>query len=237
MLNSGQLYAILPTFLHIETSNKVCSVSVSENGKITALRENNEGNLHASLLTPFIESVLAEANHTPYSIDAVCLSAGPGSYTGLRIGASAAKALCFAAGKPLIAISTLQAMVVGYLAQNPAVEANVLFCPMLDARRMEVYAALYNPQLQELLAPRPWIVPEEDFLSAHLAEYIVICLGNGAGKCKDFLTHKNIKIETGDYLSSLNLLPLAEKLYETQVFENIAYFEPLYLKTTPLNQN
>jgi tRNA threonylcarbamoyladenosine biosynthesis protein TsaB len=211
-------------------------VCISVNGEVVALRENNDGNQHASLLTPFIEAVLTEAGIKAQQLDAVCLSSGPGSYTGLRIGASAAKAICYATGKPLIAIGSLEAMVAGYIALHGIPSADTIFCPMIDARRMEVYAALYDSQLTELKPPTPWILTEETIIAEFLEKHKVICLGNGALKGTEILQSSQVAIDGNAYLSALNLVSIADKKYTQQQFENIAYFEPIYLKTTPVKQ-
>jgi tRNA threonylcarbamoyladenosine biosynthesis protein TsaB len=226
----------MPIILSIETSNNNCSVCISINGEIAALRENNEGNLHASLLTPFIEAVLTEAGIKAQQLDAVCLSSGPGSYTGLRIGASAAKAICYATGKPLIAVSTLMAMVAGYIAVHDKPNANAIFCPMIDARRMEVYAALYNSQLTELKPAAPWILTEENFIAEYLEKHNIVCLGHGALKGTELLLTDRVTIDGNAHLSALNLVNIAEEKFKIRAFEEIAYFEPIYLKTTPIKQ-
>lgn len=201
-----------------------------------ALRENNEGNQHAALLTPYIEAVLSEVGIKPQQLDAVCLSSGPGSYTGLRIGASAAKAICYATGKPLIAVGTLKAMVTGYITRHGAPSADTIFCPMIDARRMEVYAALYNSQLTELKPPAPWILTEENFFKTHLEKHKIICLGNGALKGAEILQSANVSFDGNDYLSATYLVNIAEQKFASQQFEHTAYFEPIYLKSTPIKQ-
>lgn len=207
---------------------------ISVNGEVIAQRENNEGNQHASLLTPFIEAVLAEAELTAKQLDALCISSGPGSYTGLRIGASAAKAICYATGKPLIAVGTLQAMVAGYITAHGMPDANTLFCPMIDARRMEVYAALYDAQLNELKAPEPWILTECGFFDEYLQEKKIICLGNGALKATDILKHTQVIIDKETYLTALNLVEIATHKFNNNQYEELAYFEPVYLKSTPI---
>lgn len=234
--------------LHIETSNTVCSVCISHNGEIIALRENTEGNLHASLLTPFIEQVMAKASISYNQLDALSLSMGPGSYTGLRIGASAVKAICYTTGKPLIGITTLQAMAAGFIKQHGEPAAGTLLCPMIDARRLEVYTALYNTELDELLPPQPWVVlpqspspkpeePQEDFFGSHVHSPKIVCLGNGAAKLQPHLKQENLVFDGNSYLSSLNLISLAQKKYELSQFIDVVYFEPYYLKTTPIPQS
>jgi len=238
----------LSVLLHIETSNTVCSVCLSKNGEAIALRENTEGNLHASLLTPFIEQVMAEAAISYNQLDALSLSLGPGSYTGLRIGASAAKAICYATGKPLIAITTLQAMAAGYIKQHGAPEAGTLPSARNVARRLEVYTALYNTHLEELLPPQPWIVlpqdhtplpeaPQEDFFGAHINSPKIVCFGNGALKLGPHLKQENLVFDGNNYISSLNLVSIALRKFELGDFTDVAYFEPYYLKTTPVPQS
>lgn len=222
----------MPTILHLETSNTVCSVCISRDREVLALRENTEGNQHASLLTPFIEQVMAEASLTYSQLDALCLSMGPGSYTGLRIGASAAKAICYASGKPLIGVSTLQAMVAGYISKHGEQDNGTVFCPMIDARRLEVYAALYNSRLENLKEPKPWIINEEDFLTGYERVPQVICFGNGAAKAAPILNYGNLKFDGSTYISALNLIDLAHKGFDLGQFIDIAYFDPYYLKTT-----
>ncbi len=224
----------MANILYIETSNTLCSVGITINGEMAALKENNEGNQHASLLTPFIEQVLKDANITMQQLDAVSLSAGPGSYTGLRIGASAAKAICYAASKPLITVNTLMAMVAGYIKEHGAPEGNTIFCPMIDARRMEVYAALYDANLKQLKETQPWILTEGGFFTEYLETHKAICLGNGASKATEILAHPNVTVETGDYLGVNNLIDISANKFELSQFDDAAYFEPIYLKTTPI---
>ncbi len=224
----------MANILYIETSNSLCSVGITINGKVAALQENNDGNQHATLLTPFIEAALKHAGITMQQLDAVSLSAGPGSYTGLRIGASAAKAICYATGKPLIAVNTLKAMVAGYIKQHGAPKPNTIFCPMIDARRMEVYAALYDENLNELKETQPWILTDGGFFTEYLETHNVICLGNGAGKAAEILAHHSVAVETGIYLGANNLIDISVKKFEIGEFDNAAYFEPIYLKTTPI---
>lgn len=226
----------MSTILYIETSNTLCSVCIAKGNEVIALQENNEGNQHASLLTPFIEQVLKDAGITMQQLDAVSLSAGPGSYTGLRIGASAAKAICFAAGKPLITVNTLQSMVVGYIKAHGAPQANTIFCPMIDARRMEVYAALYDTKLEEIKATQPWILTDEHFFDEYLDTHNVICLGNGAQKATEILSHTNVEIADSDYLGAKNLIDISVQKFNLGQFDDIVYFEPIYLKTTPIKK-
>lgn len=223
----------LPTFLLIETSATVCSVCVSRDGEVVALKENTEGNQHANLLTVFIKEVLAEAGMGYKQLDAVVLSTGPGSYTGLRIGASAAKAICYTGNIPLIGISTLQAMVAGYITQHGTQE-NTLYCPMVDARRMEVYAGIYNHKLENLLAPRPWILTEENLLQPYTDTQQIVCFGSGAPKAEPLFAEKTVTV-SGDFLARAEyMIQLATICFNLKQFQDIAYFEPAYLKSSVL---
>lgn len=224
----------MSTILYIETSNTLCSVCIAIGTEVIALQENDEGNQHASLLTPFIEQVLKDAGVTMQQIDAVSLSAGPGSYTGLRIGASAAKAICYAAGKPLITVNTLQSMVAGYIKVHGQPTIDTIFCPMIDARRMEVYAALYNTKLEEIKATRPWIVTEGPFFEEYIDKYKVICLGNGVAKSAEMLSQPNVERAIENYLGAQNLIDISVQKFELRQFDDAVYFEPIYLKTTPI---
>jgi tRNA threonylcarbamoyladenosine biosynthesis protein TsaB len=214
--------------LHIETSTNVCSIALSENGTCLFSKSNADGMNHAALLSVFIAEAMELLKTTSKKLDAVAVSSGPGSYTGLRIGASTAKGLCFGLDIPLIAVSTLKVLTTQALSAVDRTE-NVLFCPMIDARRMEVYAAFYNAkgEIQREIAA--------DIISAGsyaeiLDKHVVYFFGNGAEKCKTTLTHPNARFI--EYLVPLaeNMIPLAEKAYTEKHFEDVAYFEPFYLK-------
>jgi tRNA threonylcarbamoyladenosine biosynthesis protein TsaB len=133
-------------------------------------------------------------------------------------------------------VGTLQAMVAGYISEHGAPSADTIFCPMIDARRMEVYAALYDSQLTELKPPTPWILTEENIIAGFLGKHKVICFGNGALKGTEILQSSQVAIDVNTYLNALNLVSIADKKYTQQEFEAIAYFEPIYLKTTPVKQ-
>jgi len=224
--------------LSIETSTGVCSVAYSENGKVIASKELYEANSHASNLTVLIEK-LFELENTPAlsEIDALAVSSGPGSYTGLRIGVSTAKGICYALNKPLIAIDSMH--ILTYPLANKKwdnSELPVLFCPLMDARRMEVYTAIFDSQLTLKEAISAKIV-EEDTFDCWLNAHKVIFFGNGADKCKATITHKNATFIDDCHPIAANLAPMAEKYFKNNTFENVAYFEPFYLKdfvaTTP----
>ncbi|QTE21629.1 tRNA (adenosine(37)-N6)-threonylcarbamoyltransferase complex dimerization subunit type 1 TsaB [Polaribacter cellanae] len=210
--------------LNIETATKNCSVSIAKNGKILAIKELNNGNYsHAEVLHPFIVEVLKEANIKTTAIDAVAVSKGPGSYTGLRIGVSAAKGLCFAFNKPLISIDTLNS-----LAHSISVD-NGTIIPMLDARRMEVYAAVYDNNYQQKREIKAEIIDENSF-SDFLNTDKVYFLGDGAAKCKEIITHKNAVFIEDKFPSAKEMAMLSYNKYKKNDIEDVAYFEPFYLK-------
>ncbi len=218
--------------LNIETATRVCSVALSRDGSILTSKESNEQYSHSELITVFIQEVMKESEAKLEDINAVAISKGPGSYTGLRIGVSTAKGLCFALDKPLISIGTLQSMAYG-MSKNPEIEKlekNILFCPMIDARRMEVYAALYDINNKEVREVGADIIDENSF-SEYLKNSKVIFFGDGAGKCKEILSVNPNAIFNDDVLpSSLHMVSLAEQKFREKQFEDLAYFEPFYLK-------
>jgi tRNA threonylcarbamoyladenosine biosynthesis protein TsaB len=187
----------------------------------------NEGLSHAEKLHLFIEKALAEANIQLNQLNAISLSKGPGSYTGLRIGSSAAKGLAFALNIPLIAIDTLKALTASVL-QNDT--TNVLFCPMFDARRNEVYTAVYTNQL-ELTQPVQALIVNEESITIFNSNSSIIFFGDGMSKCKVLLsTLKNAQFKEGVFPSAINQVKLALNKYLNKQFEDLAYFEPYYLK-------
>jgi tRNA threonylcarbamoyladenosine biosynthesis protein TsaB len=230
--------------LNIETSTEVCSVSLAKNGKLLFLKESIEGMNHSRMLTVFIEGLFAENNIRINTIDAVAVSKGPGSYTGLRIGVSVAKGLCYGLNIPLISINSLEILGM-FAAQNhakyklPNDEIPVLFCPMIDARRMEVYTALYNLQGEELRPVSAEII-DEHFLSELLENHKILFFGNGAEKCKNIIKHKNAFFEGPMITSAQFMQSISEEKFNNNEFENVAYFEPFYLKnfvaTIPRNK-
>jgi tRNA threonylcarbamoyladenosine biosynthesis protein TsaB len=216
--------------LALETALDVCSVALGKGGVLVADKSVSGTNLHASHLTVFIEDVLQAAGITYKDLNAVCLSEGPGSYTGLRIGTSAAKGLCFALEIPLIGVNTLQSMAFGAYKIHPEINENSVFCPMIDARRMEVYYALYNNNLQEIQPTKAAIVTDEEFAGI-LAEKEVIFFGNGMPKSREILSKFPKAFFLDDiYARAENLLPLAFDKFYAQQTENLYNFEPFYLK-------
>ena len=210
--------------LNIETATKNCSVSIAKNGELLALQEVNNGNYsHAELLHPFIEEVLKNAAIQKKEIDAIAVSKGPGSYTGLRIGVSAAKGLCFAFHKPLISIDTVTSL-------SYAISIDDGFIvPMIDARRMEVYCSVFDKNHQQLNDIQAKIVTEESFFE-YLEKGNVYFLGDGASKCKGVITHKNAVFVENKFPSAREMAKLSFHKYKKNDIEDVAYFEPFYLK-------
>jgi tRNA threonylcarbamoyladenosine biosynthesis protein TsaB len=214
----------LSIILNIETATKNCSVSIADKGKILAIKELNNGNYsHAEVLHPFIVDILREANITSGHIDAVAVSKGPGSYTGLRIGVSAAKGLCFAFDKPLISIDTLTS-----LSHSTAIDKGFIV-PMIDARRMEVYAAVFNEKNQLIREIKADIIDDSSF-SEYLKIGKVYFLGDGAQKCKETILHENAIFVDDKFPSAKEMAQLSYDKFKINDIENIAYFEPFYLK-------
>lgn len=219
----------MATILNIETSTQVCSVALAVDGKVVAIKESHSKNSHAEQITLFCESVVKKAGIGFQDLDAVAVSKGPGSYTGLRIGVSTAKGYCFAIDKPLISIGTLKAMAAGMVGNdnNPK---DFLFCPMIDAKRMEVYAAFFDGELNELKKTEAVIVDENSFADL-LSTNKIIFAGDGAPKCSAVLSHQKNAIIKNDFNPSAAFMAkLSEQKFNQQDFENVAYFEPFYLK-------
>ena len=215
--------------LHIETTSDICSVALSEGTRCIALRESTEDRSHASLLAVFIEELLEEHGAVD-RLDAVAVSMGPGSYTGLRIGVSTAKGLCYGAGLPLIAVPTLQALVTGCLQQHPEYAAgSCALCPMIDARRMEVYTAMYTSGGQLIQDVSARIVTLESY-AEDLEKHQLLFFGTGAEKCRPVLQHPHAMFLSGIRPSAAYMIPTAYEAWQQRRFEDVAYFEPYYLK-------
>ncbi|KQR71292.1 tRNA (adenosine(37)-N6)-threonylcarbamoyltransferase complex dimerization subunit type 1 TsaB [Pedobacter sp. Leaf176] len=219
--------------LLIETATAVCSVALSVNGQTTSIKEESGQNLHASNLTLFIDEVVSKSGLSYNELDAVTISKGPGSYTGLRIGVSTAKGLCYALEKPLIAVETLEMMAAGYLIQNPDYKG--LVCPMIDARRMEVYTSVYDSNLNLIETTSAKIIDENSFAGL-LSKSTITFIGDGAAKCAETVKHKNAIFVDANFNSAGNMSALADNAFNNRVFEDLAYFEPFYLKDFVLTQ-
>ena len=215
--------------LHIETSTDICSVALSQDGQCLADKEDRQGPSHASVLPGFVEEMLSFADSHAIPLDAVAVSAGPGSYTGLRIGVSTAKGLCYGRDVKLIAVPTLELLCVNTLLFNEEMPDDALLCPMIDARRMEVYAALYNRGLGVERPIQADIVTAETY-QEYLEQHPVYFLGNGAEKCKKVITHPNAHFIDNQVPLARYMMPLAERALALGRVEDVAYYEPFYLK-------
>lgn len=218
------------TILNIETSTTCCSAAITINGSAVASRANLEGANHASELPVFIEQLLGEAHQQGWTLDAVALSQGPGSYTGLRIGASIAKGVCYGLNIPLIAIDTLQVLCASAQATT-FIEKDILLCPMIDARRMEVYTALYQANnLQHISEVEAKIIDEQTFEDV-LNKTKVCFFGNGANKCKEVI-HSDNAIFIDKIVPNAQYMGQLAEQQKTKMLDikQVAYYEPYYLK-------
>ena len=221
--------------LNIETSTRVCSVCISKDGVVVCFRESNDEKSHAKLLTIFIDEMLKEQKLKIDDFDAIAVSKGPGSYTGLRIGVSTAKGLCYAKDKPLIAINTLQAMANGIkekLSEGELkfedIDSSILV-PMIDARRMEVYSAFFNSNAEFSRDVKAEIIDETSY-SEILEKQKMIFFGDGSEKITEVIKHENAVFIENSYPSSIHMTSLSEEAFKKEKFEDVAYFEPFYLK-------
>ncbi|MGW9685299.1 tRNA (adenosine(37)-N6)-threonylcarbamoyltransferase complex dimerization subunit type 1 TsaB [Flagellimonas sp. 2504JD1-5] len=211
--------------LNLETATTNCSVSISEGKDIVCLKENNAVNYsHSEQLHVFIKEALEEASLSFSDLDAIAVSKGPGSYTGLRIGVSAAKGLCFSLDLPLISVPTLQSMA----SQVKALDEEVII-PLLDARRMEVYSSVFNVDMKEIRETKAEIIDENSF-GEFLTHSKVHLVGSGAEKCKEVLNHSNIHFDASVVPSAKEMATISFRKFRENAFEDVAYFEPYYLK-------
>lgn len=215
--------------LHIETSTTACSVALSEDSQVVFKKEELNGPSHAVLLGVFVDEALSFADSHAMPLDAVAVSCGPGSYTGLRIGVSMAKGVCYGRNLKLIGLPTLKVQCVPVLLYHDELPDDALLCPMIDARRMEVYAALYDRALKPVRDIAADIVDEHSYRE-FLDQQPVYFFGDGAIKCKEKLTHPNAHFIDGIRPLASMMMPLAEKAIAEGKFEDVAYFEPFYLK-------
>ena len=239
--------------LCLETSTAVCSVALVENGNVVALRESLDGQNHAEKITLFIDEVMKEAGIAYKDLDAVATSMGPGSYTGLRIGVSTAKGLCYAMEKPLIAIDTLAAMAHGFnvaetqrgkvtelmvgvnsqsqsQGQGQSQQPTAILCPMIDARRMEVYTAFFNEKLERTSETEALVIDENSFMELKQNNHLYL-FGDGADKLAAlFENDENITVVEKFHCSAAYMAKLADEAFTNKQFVDTAYFEPFYLK-------
>ncbi len=219
-----------PTILYIETATDVCSVALSKGSEIIGLKEEAGGNNHAKHLLPFVDEVLKQAGVSMTEINGVAVSIGPGSYTGLRIGVSTAKGIAYTAGIPVMAVSTLESIAQGaktLWAESSSEQPQII--PMIDARRMEVFTTRYDFDIRSLEEISSKIVDDNTFAELLSKEKVLFC-GNGMPKCKEILSaFPNAKFMDAP-ISAKNMLPAALRKWQKQEFEDVAYFEPFYLK-------
>lgn len=227
------------TLLNIETSGETCSVAISQDGQVEFERFEYEGMNHARVLAPFVEEGMGWLRRHDILPDAIAVSIGPGSYTGLRIGLSMAKGLCVGLDKPLIGISTLQLLATEAMFTHTIWEGDELLVPMIDARRMEVYTAVYDFALNPVLAPQPMILENDSFQNL-LSDRKLIFIGEGAIKAKEIIHSDNARFLTKIRPMASGMMPLGEKAFKDKNFIDIAYSVPEYLKefqaTTPKNK-
>jgi tRNA threonylcarbamoyladenosine biosynthesis protein TsaB len=214
--------------LSIDTSTRGCSVAVHADGQLLAAYDLLTDRSSAAMLTTLMKNAVEQAGYTLADLDAVAVAKGPGSYTGLRVGVSTAKGLCYALDKPLLAVPTLAAMTAQLTSYYPG---SYLFCPMIDARRMEVFAAVYDSHLREVM-PTQAVILDQDSFAGLLAEHDVVFFGDGAAKCRPLLeTHANAHFPTRLVEPSARTVgQLASELFPSGQFEDLATFEPYYLK-------
>ena len=227
---NDKVYRKMACILHIETSANVCSVAVSEDGQcIFEQKAERERGAGAEHLGTMVDEALSFTDNHAIPFDAVAVSCGPGSYTGLRIGVSMAKGICYGRDLKLIAVPTLELMCVPVLLRETVKEENALLCPMMDARRMEVYSALYDRGLKTVREVKADVVTAETY-KEWLDERPVYFFGNGAQKCMDTINHPNAHLIEGIEPVAKWMMPLAEKRFLNEQFEDVAYFVPFYLK-------
>ncbi len=228
----------MANILNIETSTAVCSVALGADGQVLEHHENYDGQTHATLLSAYIQDVMRYVRAREMKLDAVAVSIGPGSYTGLRIGLSEAKGLAYGLDIPLIAVNTLQLLTVSTMF-NHVLDDDVLYAPMIDARRMEVYTAVYNAALQAIVKPQPLILDCDSFSSV-LAGNKVVFMGDGSDKARQVIKHRNAQFVDRVKPVALDMIALSERAFRQQDFADVAYSTPFYLKefqaTVPRNK-
>lgn len=212
--------------LSLETSTTVCSVALHHNGVLVADHENHVPQSAASQLAVQIRSVMEKARIEPAALQAIAVSSGPGSYTGLRIGVATAKGMCYALNIPLVAVNALEIMAHGI---RTSADAHAWLCPMLDARRMEVYTTMYDREMNQVRPVQALVISSDSFADV-LADHRVVFFGNGSDKCRDTIVHHNAVFMPGVYPSAKGMGDLALRRFAGKQFENLAEYEPMYLK-------
>lgn len=215
--------------LNIETSTNVCSVALSQDGVCLYEDVNMEGPSHAQVLAGYVKNVVSFADSHAIPIDAIAISKGPGSYTGLRIGVSEAKGVAYGRDAKLLSVPTLKLLTVPILLGHEELPEDALLCPMIDARRMEVYCALYDRALNEVVQTQALVIDSDSFKN-YLDKLPIYFMGNGADKCVETIQHPNAHFIKNIVPRAKNMIPLAEMAMAKEQFEDVAYFEPFYLK-------
>ena len=215
--------------LNIETSTNVCSVALSQDGVCLYEDVNMEGPSHAQVLAGYVKNAVSFADSHAIPIDAIAISKGPGSYTGLRIGVSEAKGVAYGRDVKLLSVPTLKLLTVPILLGHEELPEDALLCPMIDARRMEVYCALYDRALNEVVQTQALVIDSDSF-KEYLDKQPIYFMGNGADKCVETIQHPNAHFIKNIVPRAKNMIPLAEMAMAKEQFEDVAYFEPFYLK-------
>lgn len=215
--------------LNIETSTNVCSVALSQDGICLYEDVNMEGPSHAQVLAGYVKDAVSFADSHAIPIDAIAISKGPGSYTGLRIGVSEAKGVAYGRDAKLLSVPTLKLLTVPILLGHEELPEDALLCPMIDARRMEVYCALYDRALNEVVQTQALVIDSDSF-KEYLDKQPIYFMGNGADKCVETIQHPNAHFIKNIVPRAKNMIPLAEMAMAKEQFEDVAYFEPFYLK-------
>lgn len=215
--------------LNIETSTNVCSVALSQDGVCLYEDVNMEGPSHAQVLAGYVKNAVSFADSHAIPIDAIAISKGPGSYTGLRIGVSEAKGVAYGRDAKLLSVPTLKLLTVPILLGHEELPEDALLCPMIDARRMEVYCALYDRALNEVVQTQALVIDSDSFKDC-LDKQPIYFMGNGADKCVETIQHPNAHFIKNIVPRAKNMIPLAEMAMAKEQFEDVAYFEPFYLK-------
>ena len=215
--------------LNIETSTNVCSVALSQDGVCLYEDVNMEGPSHAQVLAGYVKNAVSFADSHAIPIDAIAISKGPGSYTGLRIGVSEAKGVAYGRDAKLLSVPTLKLLTVPILLGHEELPEYALLCPMSDARRMEVYCALYDRALNEVVQTQALVIDSDSFKD-YLDKQPIYFMGNGADKCVETIQHPNAHFIKNIVPRAKNMIPLAEMAMAKEQFEDVAYFEPFYLK-------
>lgn len=220
----------MAVILNIETSTTVCSAALTAEGMILTHYEDFEGRNHAALLSDYVKACLDFLADKELKLDAVAVSIGPGSYTGLRIGLSEAKGLAYAFDIPLIAVPTLELMATRVMFSTLDIDPDTIFVPMIDARRLEVYTAAYDFELNELMSPQPLILDENSYADLIATGRQLLLFGNGSAKAAEVVKAPNVKIVEGVDPLALDMIALAERAYTERKFVDLAYSVPVYLK-------